>query len=322
MPMPDPPVLLVVGAGASSSWREGLRRLAALHPLVLLESGPAAWACPYVLDTVDADLRDGPAVAAAVDAVAARHFVTGVMTYLEEHAPLAAHLAACRGLPGLGAPAAAACRDKAVMRSQLAARDVPQARSYPVPDAPTAVEYARLLGYPVVLKPRGPSQALRLRSARTATQVHDAFRAAQEASLPRADAVTGVLIEEWIAGPAVAVECVVRPDGVRLVAVTRNGPAAGGDATVPVPDVRATAVRALQALGVEYGIMRVEMRLTPHGPTVTEIAARPSADFLPVLARLATGAVGADAAGGPAEGTAARIGRRSTPLSAVTGEDR
>ncbi|WP_050514115.1 MULTISPECIES: ATP-grasp domain-containing protein [Streptomyces] len=321
MPMPDPPVLLVVGAGASSSWRDGLRRLAALHPLVLLESEPAAWAVPYAREMVAVDLRDGQAVASAVAEITDRHRVAGVITYLEEHAALTARLAERHGLPGIGAAAAAACLDKVLMRRQLAARGVPQARSYAVPDAQTAVEYAWLLGYPVVLKPRGPSRALRLRSARTATQVHDAFRAAQEASLPGTDDMTGVVIEEWITGPAVAVECVVRPGNVRMVAVTRNGPAAGGDAPVPVPDVRAAAVRALKALGVEYGVMRVEMRLTARGPTITEVAARPTADSLPVLARLATGAASPDATGGPAEGTAARNGRHSTRLSAITEED-
>ncbi|MFE0135423.1 acetyl-CoA carboxylase biotin carboxylase subunit family protein [Streptomyces sp. NPDC059037] len=298
-----PPLLVVLGAG-SRTWRGyGLQHIAARYPVALLDEKPPAWADDHVELCLPVDLADGEAVSDAVETLAEDRGVAGVLTYMENHIVLAARLADRFALPGSTPAAMEACRDKHLSRSLLAAAGVPSARSYLVEDAETAVEYAVLLGGPVVLKPRSMAGSAGVRRADTLDQVRDAFQAARGAGLFGIErtGTPGVLIEEYLDGPEISVECVVLGHGtVHIAAVTRKDlgdePAFQEvghlvDATDPLlddPQVRDVALGALTALGVSSGVMHVEMRLTGQGPRIVEINARLGGDLIPHLVHLAT----------------------------------
>ncbi|MEU2357698.1 ATP-grasp domain-containing protein [Streptomyces misionensis] len=295
---------MVLGAG-SHTWRGyALKHIAARHPVALLDDQPPAWAEAHVAVCVAVDLADAEAVADAVAALAADRGVAGVLTYLENHVVLAARLADRFALPGNAPAAVEACRDKYLTRSLLAAAGVPSARSYLVADAETAVEYAVLLGGPVVIKPRSLAGSAGVHRADTPDQVRDAFQAAKDASLFGMERTgeAGVLIEEYLDGPEVSVECVVLGRGtVHVAAVTRkylgDEPAFQEvghlvDATDPLladRRIHDVAVDALSAVGISSGVMHVEMRLTRLGPRIIEINARLGGDLIPHLVHLATG---------------------------------
>ncbi|MFD4475995.1 acetyl-CoA carboxylase biotin carboxylase subunit family protein [Streptomyces sp. NPDC058471] len=299
-----PPLLVVLGAG-SRTWRGyGLQHIAARHPVALLDEKPPAWADDHVALSRPVDLTDGEAVSDVLETLAADRGVAGVLTYMENHIVLAARLADRFALPGSTPAAMEACRDKHLSRSLLAAAGVPSARSYLVENAETAVEYAVLLGGPVVLKPRSMAGSAGVRRADTPDQVREAFQAARGASLFGIErtGTSGVLIEEYLDGPEISVECVVLGHGtVHIAAVTRkhlgDEPAFqevghlvdAADPLLEDPQIRDVALAALTALGVSSGVLHVEMRLTGQGPRIIEVNARLGGDLIPHLVQLATG---------------------------------
>ncbi|MFI5702587.1 acetyl-CoA carboxylase biotin carboxylase subunit family protein [Streptomyces xanthochromogenes] len=230
--------------------------------------------------------------------------MVGILTYCEGHVELAAHLTRQFSLPGNTPTTAVACRDKHLTRTLLAAAGVPSARSYLVRNADTAVEYSVLLDGPVVLKPRSLAGSAGVHRADTPQQVRNAFAAARNAALLGLEksAAPGVLIEEYLDGPEISVECVVLGDAtVHIAAITRKvlGDEPGFqevghlvDATDPLladPQIHDVALTALNAIGATTGVMHVEMRLTRRGPRIIEINARLGGDLIPHLVHLATG---------------------------------
>ncbi|WP_330351713.1 ATP-grasp domain-containing protein [Streptomyces sp. NBC_00582] len=298
------PLLIVIGAG-SRIWRGyGLQHIGARHRVALLDDQPPEWANDHVVLSVAVDLADTEAVAAAVGALAADQGVAGVFTYMEQHVVLTARIAERFMLPGNTPSAVEACRDKYLSRSLLTAANVPSARSYLVPDAETAVEYAVLLGGPVVLKPRSMGGSAGVRRADTADQVRDAYQAARGATLFGLEntGTAGVLIEEYLDGPEISVECVVLGhESVHIAAITRKY--LGDEPTfqetghlVDTTDplladsrIHEVALSALHTVGITSGVMHVEMRLTHQGPRIVEINARLGGDLIPHLVHLATG---------------------------------
>lgn len=299
-----PPLLVIIGAG-SRIWRGyGLQHIAARHRVALLDDHPPEWANDHVVLSVAVNLADTEAVAAAVGALAADQGVAGVFTYMEQHVVLTARIAERFMLPGNTPSAVEACRDKYLSRSLLTAANVPSARSYLVPDAETAVEYAVLLGGPVVLKPRSMGGSAGVRRADTADQVRDAYQAARGATLFGLEntGTAGVLIEEYLDGPEISVECVVLGhETVHIAAITRkylgdelDFQETGHlvDTTDPLladPRIHEVALAALHTVGITSGVMHVEMRLTQQGPRIVEINARLGGDLIPHLVHLATG---------------------------------
>ncbi|MEV0445146.1 ATP-grasp domain-containing protein [Streptomyces spectabilis] len=311
------PMLIVLGAGDRLYRGANLAQIAARYPVALLDPQPPAWACELAAAAVAVDLADTRAVHEAARALAERHDVGGVVTYLENHIVLAADVALGLQLPGNPPAAVAACRDKHLTRSILAGAGVPSARSYLVADADTAVEYAALLDAPVVLKPRSLGGSAGVRRADTLAQVRAAFQHAVDARLFGLEdtGTPGVLIEEYLEGPEISVECVVLGHGaVHIAAITRKALSAepcfletghAVDAADPLladSQIRDTAQAALTAVGLTRGVVHLEMRLTARGPRIIEVNARLGGDLIPRLVHLATGlslpAIAADLAVG------------------------
>ncbi|MFF4699964.1 ATP-grasp domain-containing protein [Streptomyces chattanoogensis] len=297
-------MLVVLGAGDRDHHAFSFEQVASVHPVLIMDPDPPVWAWPHVVGTWTVDLTDEDAVAAAVMQLARERGVAGVMTFLEHHAGLAAHLAERLGLPGAGAQAMGACRDRLLSRRLLAEPRVPSARSVLVADEDAAVECAERLGYPVVIKPRAMAGSAGAMRADCADAVRRAVETATGAGLlgPDADAAAGVLCEEYLPGPEISVECVVLgPEAVHVAAITRNrllpeprflhrGHLVDAcDDLLEDTAVRDVATRALQALGIGPAVVHVRMRLTDDGPAIVAVHGHMADDHIPLLTYLATG---------------------------------
>ncbi|WP_244419947.1 ATP-grasp domain-containing protein [Streptomyces hygroscopicus] len=297
--------LLVIGTGMEEYRAHGLRQIAASHRVTVLGSERSSWAHPLIAAHILSDMADAELTALAVKEFAAASPITGVMTYMEKHAEFAARLAQEMALPGPSPAAVSACRDKALTRRLLDEASVPSARAYVASSQEHAVDIAEFLGYPVVVKPRALSCSAGVRRAVNADEVHQAFRNASRFDLLGLTAADprGVLVEEYIAGPEISVECVVLgPGRVHVAAVTRkelsDEPAFeelghlvdANDELLNDEAVRSVATDALTAVGITHGVMHVEMRLSEdRGPRIIEINARLGGDLIPHLTQLATG---------------------------------
>ncbi|MEU6814039.1 ATP-grasp domain-containing protein [Streptomyces sp. NPDC046860] len=292
------PRLLVVSPGDEPLRGYCLEQAAAAYDVVLLTGTNPSWETPYLVDHAVTDLHDPAAVLAAGHTLAARHELAGIVTWDEWHLVTTARLARALRLPSNPVEAVRACRNKAVARAQFARHGVPSAASLKARTLREAEAAAETLGYPAVLKPTafaGSVGVIRV------DQPHDlpaAFDfASAGASRSRED--TGVLVEEYLDGPEVSVECVTHRGSTTAVAVTRKhlGPAPYFDETGHTVDaadpllapVAPVAAAAVKALGITDGVQHVEMRLVGGRPRLIEVNARIGGDMIGQLVRLATG---------------------------------
>ena len=227
----------------------------------------------------------------------------GIFTYDEFAVEAAAEVGADASLRANPVSTARACRDKAEMRARLAADDVPSAHSVQVDSLDAVRGAAQEIGYPVVLKPRGLAGSIGVIRVDADSELEAAYDIAGNSGHGTYGSSDGrLLVEEYLDGPEISVECVVRDGGPEVLAVTRKslGPAPYfeeiGHVVAPAEPVTsddsaiASVVRAAHsAVEIAWGATHTELRLTRTGPRVIEIAARPGGDLIPLLVRLATG---------------------------------
>ncbi|MGW7710958.1 ATP-grasp domain-containing protein [Streptomyces sp. NPDC054771] len=293
------PLLIVVG-GTDPAYRGYcVERVAAAYPIALIDTKPPSEQQHLVVDHEVAATHDPAAVVAAGLALAARHAVAGVVTWDEYALVPAAELAARLGVPGNSAAAMTACRDKATSRRLFAEHDVPSATSTRVDTLAQATAAAFRTGFPVVLKPSSHAASIGVVRADTPEELSAAWRFASAGAGEQGPEGSGVLVEEYLFGPEISVECVTQHGVTTALAVTRKEVAfppyfeevghtvEAGDPLLP--EVAPVAVQAVRALGVTSGIQHVEMRLTPSGPRIIEVNSRIGGDLIGELVRLATG---------------------------------
>src|SRR5207253_2916472 len=116
--------------------------------------------------------------------LAAREPVQGVMSWDEARILQSAKVAAELGLPGGDPGMVLRCRDKHLTREALDAGHVPQPRSILVAGAAEALEAARQLGYPVVLKPRAMGASLGVVRADSPSELAGRFAFAHDSEIP------------------------------------------------------------------------------------------------------------------------------------------
>lgn len=157
---------------------------------------------------------------------------------------------------------------------------------------------AERIGYPVVLKPAAHAASLGVIRADTPDQLPTAYEVAHRAVGSGVES-TSVLVEEYLDGPEVSVECVTYRGETTVVAVTRKTVSAppffeelalSVDAADPLLDTVAPAARAaIDALGITNGVSHVEMRLVGGRPRLIEVNGGIAGDMIGHLVHLATG---------------------------------
>ncbi|MEU6237196.1 ATP-grasp domain-containing protein [Kitasatospora sp. NPDC047058] len=295
----DEGVLLVLGSGDRAYRSYCLASAAGRSPLVLVDTTDPTWQLDHVRDHEVAHLGDLEQLRWAVARLAERHDIKGVVTWDEYALVPAAHVAADLGVPGQSSATAAACRNKAASRAVWAAEGVPSAQSIRVTSLVTAARAARRIGYPVVLKPASHAGSIGVIKVEHPDDLPGAFAYANGRAENQGEEGSGLLVEEYLAGPEISVECVTVHGITTAVAVTRKelGPephfeevghvVVAGDPLLA--QAGPIAESALDALGVNAGISHVEMRLTADGPRLIEVNGRIGGDLIGHLVHLATG---------------------------------
>ncbi|ULR48449.1 ATP-grasp domain-containing protein [Streptomyces deccanensis] len=296
--MPARPLVLVVSPGDEADRGYCLEQVAAAYDVVLLTGAEPSWEKPYILDHAVVDLTDAAALVAAGRALAERHDFAGVVTWDEWQLVPTARLARALGLSSPSVEVMRGCRNKATARTLFARHGVPSPASMKARTLLEAGQATRALGYPAVIKPAAAAGSIGVIRVDRPEELSGAFAfASAGASRSRED--TGVLVEEYLDGPEVSVECVTYHGQTTAVAVTRKhlGPAPYFDETGHTVDaadpllaqVAPAAAGAVKALGITDGVQHVEMRLVDGRPRLIEVNARIGGDMIGHLVRLATG---------------------------------
>ncbi|WP_329295741.1 ATP-grasp domain-containing protein [Streptomyces pseudovenezuelae] len=292
------PLVLVVSPGDETYRGYCLEQVAAAYDVVLLTGAEPSWEKPFIVDHAVVDLNDTAALLAGGRALAERHDLAGVVTWDEWNLVPTARLARALGLPSPSVEVMRGCRNKATARTLFARHGVPSAASMKARTLLEAGLATMTLGYPAVLKPAAFAGSIGVIRVDRPEELPAAFAfASAGASRSRED--TGVLVEEYLDGPEVSVECVTHHGETTAVAVTRKhlGPAPYFDETGHTVDatdpllaqVAPVAAAAVTALGITDGVQHVEMRLVDGRPRLIEVNARIGGDMIGHLVRLATG---------------------------------
>lgn len=292
------PLVLVVSPGDETYRGYLLEQVAAAYDVVLLTGAEPSWEKPFIVDHSVVDLTDPTALLAAGRALAERHDLAGVVTWDEWHLVPTARLSRALGLSSTSVEVMRACRNKDTARTLFARHGVPSAASMKARTLLEAGLATMTLGYPAVIKPAASAGSIGVIRVDQPEELPGAFEfASAGASRSRED--TGVLVEEYLDGPEVSVECVTHRGATTAVAVTRKhlGPAPYFDETGHTVDatdpllaqVAPAAAAAVKALGITEGVQHVEMRLVDGRPRLIEVNARIGGDMIGHLVRLATG---------------------------------
>jgi biotin carboxylase len=287
----------LLGAGDPLYREYALAALGEFCDVVLVAAETPEWARPYVHTMVAADPRDPRAALAALRGTGLP--LAGVLTYDEFSVESAARVAAELGLPGSPPAVAQRCRDKRQMRAAFEAAGVASPVSVATTTLSEVEPAAARTGYPLVLKPAALAGSIGVVLVQDPGELREAYRKCRASGRAEYGAVSDVvLVEEYVDGPEISVESLVRAGEAWTVALTRkrlvpppwfeeSGHVVVGD--MVDDSIGRLAEQAQRALGIEWGATHTEIRLGAGGPRVIEVAARPAGDVIPLLVRLTTG---------------------------------
>ncbi|UAB93535.1 ATP-grasp domain-containing protein [Dactylosporangium vinaceum] len=294
------PLIVLIGTGLQDYRGYLLEEIAPHYRLHLVSPAAPTWETPYLAGSTQvADLGDADALTLAVKEAGA---AAGVLCWDEGFVLPVARVAEALGLPGPGAAAVAACRDKHLTRAALAAAGVGQPPSVLVTSVAEALGAAEGIGYPVVLKPRALAASLGVVRVDDPDELATRFAFAHDTTVPGAPAHDArVLVEGYADGPEISVDSVVHRGRVTPMIVARKQlgyPPCfeevghlvdGADPLLRDEELAAILQRTHTALGYGDGVTHTELRLTADGPRVIEVNARLGGDLIGYLGARATG---------------------------------
>ncbi len=213
--------------------------------------------------------------------------VDGVLTVGTDASRTVSAMAAALELPGIRYDAAERATNKVKMRQCFRDNGVPSPDFDYVWTRPEARDAVKRLGLPCVIKPADNMGARGVQLLTARAQVEDAFTEARRAS------VSGmIVVEEYMEGPELSIDALVWDGKIEIVGV--------GDRiisgapyfielghTMPSamdPEVVTRAVevmkQGIRALGIDVGAAKGDIKLTPEGPKIGELAARLSGGYM------------------------------------------
>lgn len=288
--------VLVVGSGYAEFREYALSGLSAAFDVVMICRSEPDWQLRWITDHRVADLSDPLAVLSAARDLASRHRIAGILTWEEKLLETTAGIGDALDLPGLPSSAAKVARDKLLQRTVFELHDVPSARFRRVSDVEEARAFADLVGYPVVVKPRGQAASVGVQIVGSAEELGVALEFAAASEVPGRDG--GVLVEEFLAGQEISVDCWCADGRIEVYAVALKQIGFApyceevghvvGDVLEPglFKEVSEVVRAANRAVGVTNALTHTEVMLTPDGPRIVEVNARLGGELIPWLAEM------------------------------------
>jgi S-sulfo-L-cysteine synthase (3-phospho-L-serine-dependent) len=218
--------------------------------------------------------------------------VGGITSSSEYHVATAAALAERMGLPGPDAHAVREARDKSIQRVRLAAAGLPGPHFRVADGVEEAVDAARAIGFPVVVKPTAESGSVGVRACADDDEVRH-----HAETLLSAAARARVLVESFVQGEEFSVEVF----SGKVVGITRKHVGSlpcfvetGHDFPAQLPSalqrrLTDTVTAATRLLGLGWGPIHWELRVHRDSVVPIEVNPRLAGGFIPVLVRHALG---------------------------------
>ena len=211
----------------------------------------------------------------------------GVLTVGTDASQTVAAVADALNLPGIPFEVAERATDKIKMRQVLKEKGVPVPDFRPIWTLEDCHDAIKDMALPLVIKPCDNMGARGVRKIECLEDLPPAFREAKEAS------ISGKLIlETFMEGPELSLDALVYGGNIHITGVAdriiERAPyfvEVGHTlpSTLPAEEqVRIVEVfkQAISALGIDIGAAKGDIKLTPEGPKIVEIAARLSGGWM------------------------------------------
>jgi biotin carboxylase len=279
--------ILILGAGIMQepgiriAKRKGWR-------VVLVDGNPAASARGLADAFECVDLKDRDGLLALARRLRESSGLDGIFTAGTDFSSSVAWVAERLNLPGISFATAMLATDKCLMREAFAAAGVPSPRSVCwAGTGDPAAALPRGMSFPLVVKPVDNMGARGVRRVEEAAGLGEACREA----LPLSRS-SRVIIEEYMEGPEFSLDAVVH-EGRAVVCgvadrIIRFPPFfVEMGHTMPtefppgtVREIETVFLAGIRAIGIDNGAAKGDIKLTPDGPMVGEIAARLSGGYM------------------------------------------
>jgi biotin carboxylase len=289
--------LVVLGGGPQAEWEHAMQRLAAVGPVLLIDTEPPTWQRPHLAGARTANLLDPPQVIDQVAKSAGTQPIAGVLTFHPAHARTAALLRRELALPGPSNATIEATTLRHRTAQLLSAAGVDNSGALHADSYDQALEAAHQVRFPLVCKPASPRTRYAARQVTGLPELAEAFAVATAATWPG----TGTVIEPLLDGIEATAYTIDSLSGPTAVAISHAAfdPQAE-PALLPVevvvdaedvcaPAVEDTASRALAALGHRSGPAQIRMRITSTGPRVISVTTHLTDPLIGMLIEQVTG---------------------------------
>lgn len=279
--------ILIIGAGFGQL--PAILRAKELGMRVICaDANPNALGMPLADESHVIDVKDEKALLALAKSCG----VDGVMTMQSDlPMPAVGRINSELGLRGVDRATAMRCSNKDQTRKALAERGLPQPEFRIVRDAHDAMEVARELGFPVVVKAPDSSGSRGVTRANRDAEIGPAFDEAMRYSRSGQ-----IVVEKFIVGVEIGAQT-FSVDGHCVVVLPHDDQVSEGEFMVPTghsyplerPGIDLAKVEnqiraAVEALGIDWGPSNVDVILGEDGNAhVIEIGARIGATCLPEL---------------------------------------
>ncbi|TCW62510.1 ATP-grasp domain-containing protein [Treponema sp. J25] len=277
--------LLILGAGILQGPAIRLAKEEGLYTVVV-DGNPQAPLASLADRFEPIDLKDKERILAFAQNIQKTIPLAGVMTAGTDFSATVAYVAEHLGLPGIPYECALDASDKERMRRRFKEAGVPSPDFVALTELPAA-DWVPPFAFPVVVKPVDNMGARGCRRADTVTELHEAIRGAFPYSRSGR-----VIVEEYMEGPEYSVDAIVYEGRITICGVADRhiffppyfiemGHTMPTD-TDPalVEQLIAVFSRGVRALGITHGAAKGDVKLTPRGPMIGEIAARLSGGYM------------------------------------------
>jgi len=213
--------------------------------------------------------------------------ISAVLTVGTDASMTVAAVANALNLPGIKFEDAEAATNKIKMRMRFKEHNVPSPAFLPVWSLSDAKKAAKILGFPLVIKPSDNMGARGVMKIENANQISDAFKFAKSAS-PSGE----LIIEQFMEGPELSIDAIIYNGEITITGVAdriiefppyfiETGHTM--PSSLP-PDVINAACdvmkQGIKALGIDIGAAKGDIKITKDGPMIGELAARLSGGFM------------------------------------------
>ena len=213
----------------------------------------------------------------------------GVMTVGTDASQTVAAVADALNLPGIPFEVAERATDKIKMRQCLQEYKVPVPDFRPIWSLEEAQRAVNELPLPLVIKPCDNMGARGVKKIERPEELIAAFREAKEASISGK-----LIIEKFMEGPELSLDALVFDGRIEVTGIAdrhiERAPyfvEIGHTLPSNLPEDQQEKVKdvfrqAIRALGINVGAAKGDIKLTPEGPKIVEIAARLSGGWMSV----------------------------------------